>query len=154
MAYYVVKADGKDWMNTELAMDILGLSAVEILFKTNSRELDVNLIFDKVLIGVSDKAKKALKGYPGVVVQDLDAEVMEMKDKEEGKEYTSFQASSDKVYTFNNTVFVELTSLLSASKYRACDKLPSMKVCGTLFIAVDKVKTGSNYTVTFSKKSA
>lgn len=138
MAYYIVNHGGNNYVNLELAQSYQGLSANDIVHKILLKELQSKVVLDCVLVGISDEGILAIeKIYTDITYQDLDMELGRLRSDSTSIPYLGVMPTDSKVWVLNKTRFVKFSSLKVANKYNIRSKIPHIRLCGSIYAALD-----------------
>lgn len=141
MAYYIMNAGGLSFANADLMTDYTGMT-VEKLMQERGREAS---LFGIPVFKLSDhEMADIFLHFDLVTIQNIDQAVSLFEKSETPlKDTKVIKADIRESYLYNGITFVPFKSLRVSSKYNFKKYFPAVKVCGSLFVALNaKFKDG------------
>ena len=149
MAYYVVKYEGKKYVNPGFAKEILGLSDNQLVQAITRNEIKTRELLSVLLCELP--AKKIIDAYCDVVTQDVDKYIASCVPVQGAKSLPLLGKTL--LMNLGEHTFARFTDVKYAKKYNSRDKIAHIKVCGSIFVALDcAVKGKEAESIVFSSK--
>jgi hypothetical protein len=154
MAYYLVKFDGKTYANSELYYTAIAGGERAFMAMLGRKEVEGKLLFDQVLYPLNETQKEICTNYPATI-QNFDEFfknlnvlpkdiIRQAKDSGSpaipGATIITVDAHTiPETFKYRHASFFRVRDYKKANKYQMLPKTPSIKICGSFYIAINAV---------------
>lgn len=156
MAYYIVKYEGKHYINRELAKAHFHVGDAGLLVLVADGVLEQRKILDCCVYGEGPAATKKFP-QPGkldyAMYQNLDEQTASIvgdyakDDESSGKVPYIVPAPNTTIYRLDQTEYMRMMDLYDPLKYRMFDKFPTVTFLGKKYIAINAASKDSDFIV-------
>lgn len=136
MAYFMIKASGKYYMNVDLFSFVEKKNIVNVLCDVASGEQAFSTMFGQVLFPVSTLRAKGILTSLGLQECNIDAQLSELRESSPDDEIKETIIEAKK-HIYSDIEFVKFTDILLRDKYNKRERMATVRVGASLYVALD-----------------
>ena len=143
MAYFAIKFDDEYFANWDLYRDYLSYTDRQLSLAAAQGSVKTRMLLEHAVFPITQmQFKNMVSNMDCISEQDIDETLRAIKEPADYLEFTTVLPVKDlQTFELKGISFVKLTDIKNPNKYNMLYRLPFIKVCGTLYVAINRMNT-------------